>query len=129
MGHFWQILVRNIFLINMRVEINRAGRFEKLFGKFWCETCFIRYMSIMTFLDIEMAFCLWLPCSAPRLNSKILNFSNNLFGHLTSVCSTDLGSLFGITQCGNFRIFLPVRFYVKSILVILKFQKLPFLTI
>ena len=33
---------------------------------------------------------------------------------------TDLGSLIGNTQCGNFRIFLPIRFYVKSILVILK---------
>ena len=30
------------------------------------------------------------------------------------------------TQCVNFRIFLPLRFYVKSILVILKPQKLPF---
>ena len=27
---------------------------------------------------------IWMPCSAPRLNSKILNFSNNHFGHLTS---------------------------------------------
>ena len=33
---------------------------------------------------------------------------------------TDLGSLIGITQCGNFRTFLPLKFYVKSILVILK---------
>ena len=32
-----------------------------------------------------MAFCLWLPCSTPRLNSKILNLSNNHFGHLTSL--------------------------------------------
>ena len=35
---------------------------------------------------------------------------------------TELGSLIGNTQCGNFRIFLPLRFYVKSILVILKLQ-------
>ena len=28
---------------------------------------------------------IWMPCSAPRLNSKILNFSNNHFGHLTSL--------------------------------------------
>ena len=68
----------------MRVEINRAGKFGTLCGKFWCKTLLIRYMSIMTFLDTEMAFCLWLPCSALRLNSKILNFSNNHFGHLTS---------------------------------------------
>ena len=27
---------------------------------------------------------IWMPCSTPRLNSKILNFSNNHFGHLTS---------------------------------------------
>ena len=32
---------------------------------------------------------------------------------------TDLGLLIGKSQCGNFRIFLPFRFYVKSILVIL----------
>ena len=36
---------------------------------------------------------------------------------------TDLGSLIGNTQCGNFRIFLPLRFYVKSTLVILNAQK------
>ena len=39
---------------------------------------------------------------------------------------TDLGSLIGNLQLVNFRIFLPLRFYVKSILVILKPQKLPF---
>ena len=75
---FWQIFVRNVFLIYMRVEINQAG-------KFWCKIFVIRYVSIMAILDTEMAFCLWLPCSALRLNSKILNFSNNHFGHLTSV--------------------------------------------
>ena len=32
--------------------------------------------------------------------------------------STDLGSLIGNTQCENIRIFLPLRFYMKSILVI-----------
>ena len=31
---------------------------------------------------------------------------------------TDLGSLIENTQCGNFRIFLPFRFCVKSILII-----------
>ena len=31
-----------------------------------------------------------------------------------------------LTQCGNFRIFLPLKFYVKSILVNLKSQKLPY---
>ena len=39
---------------------------------------------------------------------------------------TDLGSIIGNTQCGNFRFFLPHRFYVKSILVILKPTKLTF---
>ena len=33
---------------------------------------------------------------------------------------TDLGSLIGNTQCRNFRNFLPLGFYVKSMLVILK---------
>ena len=41
--------------------------------------------------------------------------------------STDLGSLIGNTQCGNFRIFLRLRFYVKTILVFPEFQKLQFL--
>ena len=39
---------------------------------------------------------------------------------------TNLGSLIGNTQCGKITIFQPLRFYVKSILVILKLQKLPF---
>ena len=39
-----------------------------------------------------------------------------------------LGGVGGIkTQCGSFRIFLSLRFYVKSILGILEVQKLPFL--
>ena len=39
-----------------------------------------------------------------------------------------LGGVGGIkTQCGSFRIFLSLRFYVKSILDILEVQKLPFL--
>ena len=32
-----------------------------------------------------------------------------------------------IAQCGNFKIFISLRFYVKSILWILEVQKLPFL--
>ena len=44
-----------------------------------------------------------------------------------SLKSTDLGSLIGNTQCGNIRILLPLnRFYVKTIMVISKPQKLPF---
>ena len=43
--------------------------------------------------------------------------------------STDLGILIGNTQCGNLRIFLPLRFYVKLILVILKPPKTAILTI
>ena len=54
-----------------------------------------------------------LPVSAVLANDEVFNH-------------TDLGSLIGNTQCGNFRIFMPLRFYVKSILVILKPQKLPF---
>ena len=40
--------------------------------------------------------------------------------------STDLGSLIVNTQSVNFRVFLPIIFYVKSILVMLEPQKLPF---
>ena len=40
---------------------------------------------------------------------------------------TDLGSLIGKTQCENVWIFLlPLRFYVKSLLVIMKPPKVPF---
>ena len=42
--------------------------------------------------------------------------------HFSNLQFTDLGSLIGNTQCGNFRIFPLLRFYVKSILVILKPQ-------
>ena len=42
---------------------------------------------------------------------------------------TDLGSLIGNKQCGNFRISLPLRFYVKSILVIFEAPKIAILTI
>ena len=45
------------------------------------------------------------------------------------MCLTDLGSLIGNTQCGNFRILLPLRIYVKSILVTLKHCKTALLTI
>ena len=38
---------------------------------------------------------------------------------------TDLGSLIGNYLCGNLRTFLPLWFYVKSIMVILKPLKLP----
>ena len=43
---------------------------------------------LLTWLDITLSqfLMIWMPCSAPRLNSKILNFSNNHFWHLTSKC-------------------------------------------
>ena len=41
---------------------------------------------------------------------------------------TDLGSLIGNTQFGKFMIFLPTRFYVKSIMVILNPPKTAILT-
>ena len=43
-----------------------------------------------------------------------------------NVINTDLGSLIGNTQYENFKIFLPHRFYLTLILVLLKPQKLPF---
>ena len=46
--------------------------------------------------------------------------------NIASYRSTDLGNLIGNTQCENFRFFLPFRSYVKSIMVTLKPQKLPF---
>ena len=41
----------------------------------------------------------------------------------TKLANTDLGGLIENTQCGSFKIFLPLRFYVKSVLVICKPQK------
>ena len=52
-----------------------------------------------------------------------------MLGKFMSQCKkvyTHLGRLIWNTQCGNFRIFQPLRFYMKSILVILNPQKLPF---
>ena len=53
------------------------------------------------------------------------NNNNNVSTLFDFNLNTDLGSLIGNIQCGNVRIFLPLRFYVNSILVILKPQKLP----
>ena len=63
-----------------------------------------------------------LATSKPFLH--IIHSLKNIFS--TWWCITDLGSLIGNLQCWNFRIFLPLRFYAKSILVILRPQKLPF---
>ena len=55
-----------------------------------------------------------------------------MLGKFMSQCKkvySDLGSLIGNTQCGNFRIFQPLRFYAKSILVILNLPKAAILTI
>ena len=60
-------------------------------------------------------------CDLHYLLSQFGGFKVTILGHCT-----DLGSLIGNSQCGTFRIFLPPRFYMKSIWVILKPQKLPF---
>ena len=54
-----------------------------------------------------------------RSNKRTTNVMAKL-GDIGKQRSTDLDSLIGITQCENFRIFFPLRFYVKSILVVLK---------
>ena len=51
-------------------------------------------------------------------------YESQFFCHLDSI--TDLGSLIGNSQFGNFRIFSLLRFYMKLILIILKPLKLPF---
>ena len=68
----------------------------------------IRYVNVLHFYNDtgQLVYKAKIPCETVRF----LPFHVN----------TDLGSLYGKTQCGNFRIFLPLRFYVKSILVILK---------
>ena len=53
-----------------------------------------------------------------RSNKRTTNVMAKL-GDIGKQRSTDLGKQIGTTQCGNFRMFLPLKFYVKSILVIL----------
>ena len=66
-----------------------------------------------------------------KLEKIVLSPLNESEGYrILEVVSTHVqtwvGNLIGITQCENLRIFLPLRFYVKSILVILTSQKLRF---
>ena len=56
-------------------------------------------------------------CSALNQNNPFSAFSKR---------GTDLGILIGKSQCGNFRIFLPLKLYVKSIWVILRPQNCHF---
>ena len=56
--------------------------------------------------------------------------SSHLGEHFAGPCGyNNLRIQVCIAQCGNFRIFLSLRFYVKSILENLKVPKLPFLLI
>ena len=62
----------------------------------------------------------YLVCSPTVISRKI--WGTEIFRNFHT--HTVLGSRIGNTQYGNFRIFLPLQFYVKSIFVILKPQKL-----
>ena len=58
----------------------------------------------------------------------ILNRSNYVFNLCFTIISrSDIPIILIKTQCGNFRIFLSLRFYVKSVLGILEAQHMPFL--
>ena len=67
-----------------------------------------------------LAICQW------SLWHSLVKAEKFVYIYVSSCLFTDLGNLIGDTQCGTFRIFQPLRFYVKSILVTLKPRKLPF---
>ena len=58
--------------------------------------------------------------------NKMTGMTYNLWNVKGLKSGTDLGSLIGNTQCGNFRVCLPLRLCMKLVLVILKPQKLLF---
>ena len=61
-----------------------------------------------------LAICQW------SLWHSLVKAEKFVYIYVSSCLFTDLGNLIGDTQCGTFRFFQPLRFYVKSILVILK---------
>ena len=68
-------------------------------------------------------------CEETRVIIQLMQYHNKAFLLNIPGVYTDLGSLIGKAQCGKFRIFLPLRIYVKSNLVILKPLKTAILTI
>ena len=76
--------------------------------------------------NISIAAFLWTVCSS-FMRCEWMNVVQNVphswrtITYCNTCPTTDLGSLIGNTQCGNFRIFLPLRFSVESVLVILNF--------
>ena len=62
-----------------------------------------------------------------QLSEVLLIIEKHMFIFITCAY-TDMGSLIGNTQCENFRIILPLRFYVKSTLVIQRYQKTAIVT-
>ena len=70
-----------------------------------------------------LAICQW------SLWHSLVKAEKFVYIYVSSCLFTDLGNLIGDTQCGTFRFFQPLRFYVKSILVILKPPKTAVLTI
>ena len=73
-------------------------------------------LSLLEYVQICMTSCYKYKNESNQYQKTLIKFG----------ISTDLGNLIENTQCGNLRIFLPVRFYVKTISVLLKPQKLPF---
>ena len=104
-GKFGTILAhfgtKTFSAIYMRVEINWAGKFGTILARFGTKTFSAIYIhtrgnksgrqiwdNFDTFWYVR-SLCKFsqmplVACSAPRSNSKILNFLNNHFGHLTS---------------------------------------------
>ena len=68
-------------------------------------------------------------CEETRVIIQLMQYHNKAFLLNIPGVYTELSSLIGKAQCGKFRIFLPLRVYVKSNLVILKPLKTAILTI
>ena len=103
--------VRKTFSINKRCRANEimvrrrtCVKWDALFPRDWCKE-----------QNINIKPCCF---QTTRATTKLYKYVHILLSSYMDVFWT---------QCGNFKIFLSLRFYVKSILENLEVRKLPFL--
>ena len=102
--------------------------FNSSFANYWwkiTQACDIGWSSSLKFVSEKCVWQLYCKYYYTTFNSACQGIepkTSSLFLPL----HTDMGSLIGNTKCGNFVLFLLFRFDVKSKLVSLKPQKLPF---
>ena len=80
-------------------------------------------------LDDKVFFCNWIyeNCWQPKLPRYLETWKNFTCPALSERTVISIGTHIQSTQCRNFKICLPLRFYVKSILMFPEVQNLPFL--